>query len=85
MKWLAKLFIPAPKKLAQMSAEKIGSTVNESGKQDAIAKYSLALKTGMAQMAELNDMLVDGKIDPSETERIAEILTPYFERVIDLI
>ena len=85
MKWLIKLFIPSPAKLAKMAAEKLADAVNESGKTDTIAKYSLILKSTAANVSNANEMLVDGKIDPEETERIAEMLTPYFERVVDLI
>lgn len=85
MKWLMKLFIPSPAKLATMAAEKLADAVNESGKTDTIAKYSLILKSAAANVANANEMLVDGKIDTSETERIAEMLTPYFENVLDMI
>lgn len=85
MKWLIKLFIPSPAKLAKMAAEKLADTVNESGKADTIAKYSIMLKEASANVSVVNEMLTDGKIDPDETERVAELLTPYFERITDLI
>lgn len=85
MKWLMKLFIPSPAELAKMAAEKLADAVNESGKTDTIAKYSLILRSTAANVANANEMLTDGKIDPNETELIAEMLTPYFERVLEMI
>lgn len=38
IKTLIKLFMPSPRKLANMAAEKIQKAVNESNKAEAIAK-----------------------------------------------
>ena len=40
LKRLIKLFLPSSKKLSVMAAEKIQSAVNQSGKEDLIAKYA---------------------------------------------
>lgn len=39
MKWLIKLLIPSPKTLAKTAAATLQKLVNESGKNEQIAKY----------------------------------------------
>ena len=85
MKWLIKLVMPSAKTLSGYAADGIAKAVNESGKTDAIAKYSLMLQTAATNIASVNEMLVDGKIDPTETKRIAEMLTPAIDNILKMI
>ena len=39
IKFFAKLFMPSPKTLAKTAAQTFAKLVNESGRQDQIAKY----------------------------------------------
>lgn len=39
-KKIIKMLMPSPKKLSNMAAEKIQTAVNQSGKEDLIAKYA---------------------------------------------
>lgn len=85
MKWLIKLVMPSAEKISGYAAEGIAKAVNESGRQEAIAKYSTMLQNAAANIALVNDMLVDGKIDPTETKRIAEMLAPAVDNILKMV
>ena len=85
MSWLIKLFIPKPKTLADMAAEAIAKTINESDKTDIIKRYDRYA----AKLTELQTFIVklleDGKIDDSEKAKITEMLTPIMENITENI
>ena len=85
MSWLIKLFIPKPKTLADMAAEAIAKAINESDKTDIIKQYD----GYAAKLTELQTFIVklleDGKIDSAETDKIAEMLTPVLEKIMEAI
>lgn len=82
---LAKLFIPSPKKLSTIAADKIADTINTSEKQDLIAKYaSMALDLTNIQEF-ISNVLKDGKISDEEKKQIASKLEPLFTYLIDQI
>ena len=84
-KALAKLFIPSPKKLSTIAADKIADTINTSEKQDLIAKYaSMALDLTNIQEF-ISNVLKDGKISDEEKKQIASKLEPLFTYLIDQI
>ena len=85
MKWLIKLFIPKPKALANMTAEAIAKAINESNKTDIIKQYDgYAVKLTELQTF-IVKLLEDGKIDSAETDKIAEMLTPVLEKIMEKI
>ena len=85
MKWLVKLFIPKPAKIAEIAAEAIAKAINESNKAELIAKYdSYAIKLTQLQTF-IVKLLEDGKIDDAEKAKIAEMLTPIMEKITENI
>ena len=85
MKWFIKLFIPKPAKIAEIAAEVIAKTINESDKGELIAKYdSYAVKLTELQTF-IVKLLEDGKIDDSEKAKIAEMLTPIATKITEAI
>ena len=85
MNWLIKLFIPKPAKIANIAAEVIAKTINESDKGELIAKYdSYAVKLTELQTF-IVKLLEDGKIDDTEKAKIAEMLTPIMEKITEAI
>ena len=74
MKKLIKWFMPSPKKLSSMAAEKIQSAVNQSGKEDLIAKYASMADSATEIQKWITELLVDGKIDDIEKSDIADKL-----------
>ena len=85
MKKLIKWLIPSTKKLSSMAAEKIQSAVNQSGKEDLIAKYASMADSATEIQKWITELLVDGKIDDMEKYDIADKLQPLIQKVIDLV
>ena len=84
-KLLLKWFMPKPAAIAEMAAEVIAKTINESNKAELIAKYdSYAVKLTELQTFIVR-LLEDGKIDDSEKAKIAEMLTPIMEKITENI
>lgn len=85
LKALAKLFIPSPKKLSTITADKIAETINTSEKNELIAKYaSMALDLTNIQEF-ISNVLKDGSISEDEKKQIASKLEPLFKYFIDQI
>ena len=85
LKSILKLFIPSPKKLSNMAAQKIQTTVNQSGKEDLIAKYAAMADSATEIQKWVTEMLVDGKIDDIEKSEISEKLEPLLQKIIEII
>ena len=84
-KAIAKLFLPSPKKLSTIAADKIADTINTSEKQNLIAKYaSMALDLTNIQEF-ISNVLKDGKISDEEKKKIASKLEPLFKYLIEQI
>lgn len=82
---IAKMFIPKPSRLAKMAASKVQEMANGSDKFAAVAKYSVMADEALEVCRFLNDIAEDGKIDDTERDKIAERLTPLFERLVEMI
>ena len=77
--------MPKPAAIAEMAAEVIAKTINESNKAELIAKYdSYAVKLTELQTF-IVKLLEDGKIDDAEKAKIAEMLTPIMEKITEKI
>ena len=82
---LAKLFIPSPKKLADIASTKIADTINTCEKQELIAKFaSMALDLTNIQEF-ISNVLKDGKISDEEKKQIESKLEPLFTYLIEQI
>lgn len=85
MRFLLKLFMPSADTLAKVAAEGIQKAVNNSGKEDVIAKYG-TLADKAAETAKIfTDMAKDGRLDTAETEALQEMLKPVFAKVLEVI
>ena len=77
--------MPKPDAIAQMIAEVIAKTINESDKSELIAKYdSYAVKLTELQMF-IVKLLEDGKIDDTEKAKITEMLIPIATKITEAI
>ena len=82
---LIKWFMPKPDAIAQMVAEVIAKTINESNKSELIAKYdSYAVKLTELQTF-IVKLLEDGKIDDTEKAKITEMLIPIATKITEAI
>ena len=84
IKTLIKLFMPSPRKLASMAAERIQKAVNESNKAEMIAKCAGIAASVTDIQKFISDTLLDGKVSDDETKQVEEKLVPLFEKVIEL-
>ena len=82
---ILKLFMPSAESIAGFAADRVQKSINESGKTETIAKYSTMLQDIVTKTQEINQMLVDGKIDVEEHDKIQEMLTPLFEKALALM
>lgn len=82
---IAKMLMPKPSRLAKMAASKVQELANGSDKFAAAAKYSVMADEALEICRFLRDIAEDGKIDDTERDKIAERLTPLFERLVEVI
>ena len=84
-KLLLKWLMPKPAAIAEMAAEVIAKTINESNKAELIAKYdSYAVKLTELQTF-IVKLLEDGKIDDAEKAKIADMLEPIMTKITEKI
>ena len=77
--------MPKPDAIAQMAAEVIAKTINESDKTELIKQYDgYAVKLTELQTF-IVKLLEDGKIDDAEKAKIADMLTPIMEKITEKI
>lgn len=81
----ARLLMPSPSRLASMAAGKVQELANGSDKFAAFARYSRMADEALDVCRFLRDIAEDGRIDDTERDRIAEKLTPLFERLTEMI
>lgn len=74
IKKLIKMLLPNEKKIAEYATEEIAKAINESGKEEMIAKYSKIADQITGVQAMVTRILVDGKISDDEKVEISEKL-----------
>lgn len=84
-KSLLKFFIPNSKKLAGMAAEQIQKAVNQTEREDAIAKYSQMADSAVDVSKKITTWLSDGKLDDMERDEIADEINPLIAKILELI
>lgn len=83
VKWLC----PSGETLAGYAAEGIAKSVNDSSEDVRlkVAKYA-TYANEVSEIAEkLSAMAIDGKICENETEELKKMITPIFEKVLELV
>ena len=87
MNWLIKKLIPGAGKLARYAAEGIAKAVNSS-KDDVkakVGKVAAAAETATNVANQLARMLADGTIDELEVKNLQAMLTPVFDKMLELV
>lgn len=82
---VGKLLMPKPQRLAKMAAGKVQELANGSDKFAAFARYSRMADEALDVCRFLRDIAEDGRIDDAERDKIAEKLTPLFQRLVEMI
>lgn len=75
-------FIPTPEDITKMAVETIAKGINESGKEDVIAKYGTLADEFTKIQGKITAWLRDGKIDDGEREELYRALLPIAERLV---
>lgn len=82
MKWFIKLLLPSAETVSKMVADTLAKSINESGKSEAIVKYTKYVADWDKIQSKIVGWLNDGKIDANEQEEIAKAIQPIVEKVL---
>ena len=82
MKWLIELLLPSAETVSKMVADTLAKAINQSGKQDAIVKYTKYVADWDKIQSKIVGWLNDGKINADEQAEIAKAIQPIVEKVL---
>lgn len=78
IRWLC----PTAEQLTKMAVETVARGINDSGKQELIAKYGLLADEFSKVQSKITGWLKDGKIDEQEQKELYDALLPLAERLV---
>lgn len=81
-KLLIKMFMPNADQIADTAVEAVAKFINESGREEAIAKYGTIADEFTKVQAKLTGWLKDGKIDEQEKAGLKRVLLPIAEKLV---
>ena len=81
-KLLIKMFMPSAEDITNMAVEAVAKFINESGREEAIAKYGTIADEFTKVQAKLTGWLKDGKIDEKEKDELKKVLLPIAEKLV---
>ena len=81
-KLLIKMFMPSAEEIANIATDAVAKFINESGREEAIAKYGTAADEFTKVQAKLTGWLKDGKIDEQEKDELRRALIPIAEKLV---
>lgn len=81
-KLIIKLFMPSAEDIANMATDAVAKFINESGREEAIAKYGTAADEFTKVQAKITSWLKDGKIDEQEKAELKTLLLPLAEKLV---
>ena len=84
-KLLIKMFMPSAEDITKMAVDAISKFINESGREEAIAKYGTAADELTKVQAKLTGWLKDGKIDEQEKAELKTLLLPLAQKLVEEI
>ena len=83
MKWFIKLLLPSAETVSKMVADTLAKSINESGKSEAIVKYTKYVADWDKIQSKIVSWLNDGKIDADEQAEIAKAIQPIVEKILE--
>lgn len=83
MKFILKLLLPSAETISKMVADTLAKSINESGRQDAIVKYTKYVADWDKIQSKIVGWLNDGKIDANEQAEIAKAMQPIVEKILE--
>ena len=81
-KILIKMFMPSAEDIANMATDAVAKFINESGREEAIAKYGTIADEFTKVQAKITSWLKDGKIDEQEKDELRRALIPLAEKLV---
>ena len=84
-KLLIKLFMPSAQAITKMAVDATAKFINESGKEEVIAKYGTYADDFTKIQAKVTAWLRDGKIDDNEKKELYNALLPLAQKLIEEI
>ena len=84
-KMFIKMFMPSADQIADMAVEVVAKFINESGKEEAIAKYGTIADEFTKVQAKLTGWLKDGKIDENEKKELHGAILPLAQKLTEEI
>ena len=84
-KLLIKMFMPSAEDIANMATDAVAKFINESGREEAIAKYGTIADEFTKIQAKVTSWLKDGKIDEDEKKELHGAILPLAQRLVEEI
>ena len=84
-KLLIKMFMPSAEDITKMAVDAISKFINESGREEAIAKYGTAADEFTKIQAKITSWLKDGKIDEQEKKELHGAILPLAQKLVEEI
>ena len=84
-KLIIKLFMPSAEEITNMAVEAISKFINESGKEEAIAKYGTIADKFTKIQGKITAWLRDGKIDEDEKKELHGAILPLAQKLVEEI
>ena len=84
-KLIIKLFMPSAEEITNMAVEAISKFINESGKEEAIAKYGTIADKFTKIQGKITAWLRDGKIDEQEKKELHGAILPLAQKLVEEI
>ena len=84
-KLLIKMFLPSAEDITKMAVDAVSKFINESGKEDVIAKYGTAADEFTKIQGKVTAWLRDGKIDEDEKKELYGAILPLAQKLTEEI
>ena len=81
-KLLIKMFMPSAEDIANMATDAVAKFINESGREEAIAKYGTIADDFTKVQGKITTWLRDGKIDEDEKNELHGAILPLAEKLV---
>lgn len=84
-KLFIKMFMPSAEDITNMAVEAVATFINESGREEAIAKYGTAADEFTKIQGKITAWLRDGKIDENEKKELHGAILPLAQKLVEEI
>ena len=84
-KLFIKMFMPSAEDIANMATDAVAKFINESGREEAIAKYGTIADEFTKIQSKITGWLKDGKIDEDEKKELHGAILPLAQKLVEEI